>query len=101
MEITFAIESDIEAILALQMQIYRTNSQASNAADVLKKQILEGKLNIGMPDDMVLAIIGYRPKDINRTVTSQIVHEQWVYTFSMVPYRYLYFENNKLTVWQD
>ena len=37
-----------------------------------------------------------RPKDINRTVESWGVHEQWVYDGI-----YLYFENGKVTSYQN
>ena len=37
-----------------------------------------------------------QPDDINRSVGSWGVHEQWVYGDE-----YLYFENGKLTSWQD
>ena len=60
-----------------------------------KAAIQSGSFMLGMTDDMVVASIGY-PNDINRTVGSWGVHEQWVY-YSM----YLYFENGKLTSWQD
>ena len=36
------------------------------------------------------------PDDINRTIGSFGVHEQWCYG-----YQYLYFEDGKLTVMQD
>lgn len=38
-----------------------------------------------------------RPEDINRTVTQYGIHEQWIYFGP----KYLYFENNKLTSYQD
>ena len=37
------------------------------------------------------------PYDINRTVTRNCIHEQWVYGIG----RYLYFEGNILTAIQD
>ena len=37
------------------------------------------------------------PKHVNRTVTKNGTHEQWVYS----EYRYLYFDNGRLTVIQD
>ncbi|HCT94321.1 MAG: hypothetical protein A2X19_08035 [Bacteroidetes bacterium GWE2_39_28] len=50
---------------------------------------------IGMTSDMAAASIG-SPIKINRTTGSWGIHEQWVYHS-----RYLYFENGKLTSWQD
>jgi hypothetical protein len=48
-----------------------------------------------MTDEMVRLSWG-SPRDINRSVGSWGVHEQWVYYSS-----YLYFENGILTSWQD
>jgi len=48
-----------------------------------------------MTEDMVLMSIG-PPDDINRTIGSWGVHEQWVYTG-----RYLYFKNGVLKSFQD
>jgi hypothetical protein len=59
------------------------------------KIVGEKEIMIGMTKEMVLDSWG-RPNDINRTVGSWGVHEQWVYSSS-----YLYFENGKLTSWQD
>ncbi len=60
-----------------------------------KDAISEGSVILGMTKEMVIASVGY-PNDINRTVGSWGVHEQWVY-YSY----YLYFENDILTSWQD
>lgn len=60
---------------------------------------------IGMPKEVVLEILG-QPVRINKTVTADVVREQWVYerydaTLDMYwPYLYLYFENGILTSWQ-
>jgi hypothetical protein len=53
------------------------------------------KIVIGMNKQEVKFSWG-EPRDINRTVTTYGVHEQWVYDSS-----YLYFEGDKLTSWQD
>jgi hypothetical protein len=60
-----------------------------------KDAILKGRIALGMSEEMVVASIGY-PNDINRSVGSWGVKEQWVY-----PYKYVYFENGTLTSWQD
>jgi len=52
---------------------------------------------IGMTDEMAEYSLG-RPTKINRTVTSLSVLEQWVYEGKDL---YLYFENGKLTSFQD
>lgn len=68
----------------------------NSLTDVVKKAILAEKVVIGMTKEDVEASWG-KPKDINRTVGSWGVHEQWVYGSS----NYLYFEDGKLTSWQD
>ncbi|MDC1365080.1 hypothetical protein N8258_01540 [Algibacter sp.] len=58
-------------------------------------KLKEGKFWIGMTKEMAIIALDY-PDDINRTVGSWGVHEQWVY------YKlYLYFENGKLTSYQN
>ena len=62
------------------------------------QKILDGKIWLGMTDEMARESWGI-PDDINRTVGSWGVNEQWVYgEYSRT---YLYFENGKLTSWQD
>jgi hypothetical protein len=58
--------------------------------------ISKGQINMGMTTEMVREAWG-RPQDINRTVGEWGVHEQWVYGLG----NYLYFEDGKLTSWQD
>ena len=50
---------------------------------------------LGMTKNMVIDCIG-NPDDINKTIGAWGVHEQWVYR-----HKYLYFENGKLTSWQE
>jgi hypothetical protein len=61
------------------------------------KSIQEGEIFMGMTSEQVKASWG-EPDDINRTVTKWGVHEQWVYEESR---KYLYFEDGKLTSWQE
>ena len=56
--------------------------------------ILEGQVRLGMTDEMCRISWG-EPEDINRTIGSMGVQEQWVYSS-----QYLYFENGKLTTIQ-
>ena len=51
---------------------------------------------IGFTKEMCVEAWG-EPYDINRTVTKNGVHEQWVYDIG----RYLYFDGNILTAIQD
>jgi DNA-directed RNA polymerase subunit RPC12/RpoP len=54
-----------------------------------------GQVQIGMTPEQARAAWG-APEDINRSVGSWGVHEQWVYGNT-----YLYFQNGKLTSFQD
>jgi len=57
--------------------------------------IHEKRVQIGMTTEQCRAAWG-RPRDINRSVGSFGVHEQWCYSNS-----YLYFEDGILTSWQN
>ena len=59
------------------------------------------RVALGMTPEMARASWGI-PSDINHLVNSGGVHDQWVYRWlaSSSP-RYLYFDNGKLTSWQD
>jgi hypothetical protein len=61
------------------------------------KAIKEKKVLIGMTKEQVIISWG-KPRDINRTGGAWGVHEQWIYG-DFGPY--LYFENDKMTSWQD
>jgi hypothetical protein len=67
-------------------------SWAKSIVETIKKQ----KIQLGMTKKQVLLSWG-GPKDINRTVTLQGTTEQWVYSKR----RLLYFEDEKLTAFQD
>ncbi len=60
-------------------------------------RIMNRKIWLGMTTEMARLSIG-NPSDINRSVYSFGVHEQWVYSSLDL---YLYFEDGKLTSWQD
>lgn len=77
-------------------------AQTKRKAELIRKygatdaqRISNGKIWLGMSDEMARASWG-APENINRTVGSWGVHEQWIYGDT-----YVYFENGKLTVWQD
>lgn len=69
--------------------------QHKNLPEKIRKAILEEKIMLGMSADDVKTSWG-DPKNINRSVGSWGVHEQWVYSGT-----YVYFENGKLTSWQN
>ena len=60
------------------------------------KIVANKEIMVGMTKAMVIDSWG-KPDDINRSVGSWGVYEQWVYGDG----QYLYFENGKLTSWQD
>lgn len=60
------------------------------------EKIMTGKIWIGMTSEMAIDSWG-EPEDINRTVTNYGTSEQWIYSSK----NYLYFNNGKLTGWQD
>jgi hypothetical protein len=76
----------------------------SDLSPEIKETILAGKWKIGMKRNDLLASLGI-PEKINRTVTSNVIHEQWIYGYDLrVPREttiYFYFVNDVLTSWQD
>lgn len=70
-----------------------------NLSQNLRNQIQNGQISIGMTREMAEASWG-EPRDINRTVTANMVREQWVYGFTSNR-RYLYFRNGILDTFQD
>lgn len=64
-----------------------------------KQAIINGSVMLGMTKKMVKVSWG-EPNDINRTVTTNNIREQWIYG-SIKNRRYLYFENGILTSFQD
>lgn len=65
----------------------------------MRELVLEGKIRLGMRADLVRASWG-EPRDINRTVTSSIIREQWVYG-STGNRTYIYIRNGTVTSFQD
>ncbi len=71
----------------------------SNLHPQMQELIAHGKITLGMTQEQVLASWG-RPYTVNKDVYTFGIHEQWVYgSDSSRPY--LYFEDGKLTSWQD
>lgn len=88
-------EAEYQAILEKEEREYK--------ASLIKKYgkknallILENAVQIGFTKEMCVEAWG-EPYDINRTVTRNGIHEQWVYDIG----RYLYFDGNILTAIQD
>lgn len=61
------------------------------------KKLKQGVFWLGINEEMAIISLG-GPDEINRTVGSWGVHSQWVYNEKKL---YLYFENGKLTSYQD
>lgn len=102
------IYNEIPSPLSLTQYIEQTNNKTEKRAKSIHDaspdwekedciNIAEGKIWVGMSKEMVLKSRG-RPSDINRTVGSWGIHEQWVYGI-LGPY--LYLEDGVLTSWQD
>lgn len=72
-----------------------TAEQEDSLRRVWKKEKEATTIKLGFTKEQVLERWG-EPKDINKTVGSWGVHEQWIYTKT-----YLYFENSILTSWQE
>ena len=66
----------------------------------IKNYLLNGKICVGMTKEQVLVSWGRRPSDINKTVGSWGVNEQWVYGGIHFGH-YLYFDDGILTSWQE
>ena len=68
----------------------------------MRALVEEGKINIGMIEEQVLASWG-RPKKINKDVGTWGVFEQWVYEAPSPSYGvtyYVYLENGVVVTWQ-
>jgi hypothetical protein len=100
------IKEDEERKLKQLEREQKLKEQKSEWAELEKKYIKkygektynklkEGSYWIGMNREMAIISLG-RPNDINKTVGSWGVHEQWIYNNL-----YLYFENGKLSSYQD
>ncbi len=100
---------EIDSIRGFVSEIFLVNNRLMNEIkkshekdEIIKKygesianRIFAKSIWAGMTTEMARLSIG-RPERINRSTGSWGVNEQWVYRS-----RYLYFENDKLTSWQD
>ena len=81
-----------KALLKPKQEYIRKHGITKDIADL----ILEGSVAIGMTREDVRASVG-DPKNINKTVYALGDREQWVYSDNF----YLYFDNGKVTSWQE
>lgn len=70
------------------------SSKFDKYGNVVVQKIIDGKIWVGMTDDMAISSWG-KPNKINKTVSSFGAKEQWVYNDE-----YLYFEDGKLVTFQ-
>ena len=96
-------EARIQAQKEAEFQAMLEKEEREHKASLIRKYgkknallILDNKVQIGFTKQMCIEAWG-EPYDINRTITSWGVHEQWVYGIDS----YLYFEDNILTAIQD
>ena len=61
------------------------------------KRVVNGEYWLGMSSEMAKESIGH-PDDVNKSTGSWGIHEQWIYKKKDL---YLYFENGKLTSFQE
>jgi hypothetical protein len=59
------------------------------------------KLRIGMTMEEARAVLGSSPERINRTIASTGERIQWVYHWEPNRHLYVYFEDDRVTAWQD
>lgn len=82
--------------LAQQEEYQRLDRLKTIYGSEIASKIIAQKIWIGMTNEMARYSWG-EPIEINRTVGSWGVNEQWVYSGDV----FLYFENGILTSWQD
>lgn len=75
-----------------KLRVNRLNQEYGSS---IASKILNREIWIGMSKEIAIESLG-KPRKVNRTVTPNRVTEQWVY-FT----KYLYFEENILTSWQE
>lgn len=97
---TLISETEIEPLSSSEKRKIYVN-QHPEISQRFKDLIIEGKFTLGMTTEMVKASWG-NPKEINRTVYTFGIHEQWIYgSYKYDNVIYLYFEDGILTSWQD
>lgn len=78
--------------------------QSKNWSEEVKQAIINSDIAIGMTKEQVIYSWGH-PIDINKSVGSWGVHEQWKYGEAFMPYRpkdtYLHFENGTLASYSN
>jgi hypothetical protein len=102
---------ELEMLKKEESERQRIQDEERNKREIIKQKIANeniekygkyfgdlinsGKVVLGMNKEMCVKAWG-KPIDINETIVTGLIHEQWVYSLSL----YLYFENGKLTAIQ-
>lgn len=79
------------------VQIDMSKARAMTADE---QKIIQGKIYVGMTEDLVRISWG-DPHDINKTTTASGTHAQWVYEVGRYSRNYVYVENGKVTSIQN
>ncbi|MCP4653605.1 MAG: hypothetical protein GY858_09540 [Candidatus Omnitrophica bacterium] len=94
---TGPITGDKVSIYQYRREVYVAKHPELFADEQTKIRVCEGQVWIGMSKSDLKVVMGlWSYPEINRTVTSYGVFEQVVYNGS-----YYYFEDGKLTAWQN
>ncbi len=107
----FLRSGDTDKAEEMKNIINKSSAAMSRIDERIKKAIKNRHIVIGMSKEDVIESWG-QPRDINRTVTSSCVYEEWCYGdflkgpgryvyFKKRIERYVYFENGIVTSWQD
>lgn len=98
------VESPEEYAKRIKKVKNRKEQQDKRKMEIIRKygeeiaeKLFNGYYWLGVTDKMARVSLGM-PNDVNRTVGSWGTHEQWIYDKYEI---YLYFENGKLTSYQD
>jgi hypothetical protein len=78
-----------------EIRMGRVKAENPKWSNKVCSAIVESKIFIGMTGEQVVASWG-EPNNINRTITINVKHEQWIYA-----HHYLYFDNGILTTMQE
>ncbi|MFQ5752270.1 MAG: hypothetical protein ACE5HI_09760 [bacterium] len=92
-------EYAINRILAFHRYEEQLAIYENEYGEEFAEAIINHRVAIGMTKEAVLESWG-KPDDINRTITENIVHDQWIYG-EFPNAKYVYLTNNKVTSLQE
>lgn len=94
------ILKDVEERRTKGREIVEQRAEKARQRRLIKEAIRNKQVMIGMTKADVIASWG-RPSDINRTIRSSGVREQWVYRSKSGDAQYVYIRNGKVTSISD